>query len=150
MQMGFTKQGTVLLTSGVCTENYTKLPFSFEQEYLYTYLLALYKKIYLKKMNLEFKRTKKFEKTKNEFLEFTRTIWIQEVTNDPIGGKLDEKWKETLQLEHLYAEIKNKYDMVYKDLNIEKTRKMNFFIVVILLGTLIFNIINFILFFLKS
>lgn len=149
-QMGFTKQGSVLLTSSADPENYTRLPFAFEQEYLYTYLLQLYKKIYLQKINLEFKRTKKLEKTRSELLDFTRTIWIQEVTNDSTGSKLDEKWKEILQIEYRYKEIKDKYDIVYKDLNIEKTRKINFLIMAILLGTLTFNIINFILLFLKS
>lgn len=149
MKMGFTKQGTVLLTSSAFPEYYTKLPFAYEREYLYTYLLTLYKKIYLKKMNLEFKRTKNFTKTRNELLEFTRNIWIQEITQDEEGTKLYEKWKQTLELEYLYAEIKNKYDLVYKDLNIEKTKRVNRFIIAILLGTLTFNVINFILMFLK-
>lgn len=145
-QMGFTKQGTVLLTSSVNPENYTKLPFTFEQEYLYTYLLVLYKKIYLKKMNLEFKRTKKFQKTRSELLEFTKTIWMQEVTNDSEGGKIYEKWKKTLELEYLYQETKNKFDIVYKDLNIEKTGKSNYYIIAVLILILVFNIINFITF----
>ncbi len=149
-KMGFTKQGTVLLTSDIYTENYTKLPFTYEQEYLYTYLLTLYKKIYLKKMNLEFKRTKNFEKTRNELLDFTRTIWIQEITQDDEGSRLCEKWKQVLELDYLYAEIKNKYDIVYKDLNIERNRKTNYIIIIVLLGTLIFNIINFILLFFKK
>lgn len=149
IKMGFTKQGTVFLTSSIHPENYTKMPFTFEQEYLYTYVLTLYKKIYLKKMNLEFKRTKKFEKTRNELFDFTREIWIQEITEEEEGSSLYEKWKDTLELEYLYAEIKNKYDIGYKDLNIEKTRKTNYFIIAILVGTLTFNVINFILLYLK-
>lgn len=149
IKMGITKQGTVLLTSSIYTDYYTKVPFAYENEYLYTYLLTLYKKIYLKKMNLEFKRTKDFTKTRNKFLDFTKNIWIQEITQDEQGNMLCEKWKKTLELEYLYAEIKNKYDIVYKDLNIEKNRRINYFIITILLGTLAFNIINFILLFFK-
>lgn len=141
-KIGFTKQGTALLTTDTYPENYTKLPFTFEQEYLYTYLLALYKKIYLKKMNLEFKRTKNFEGTRNKLLEFTREIWIQEITEDDEGCRLYEKWKKTLELDYLYAEIKNQYDMGYKDLNIEKIRKVSYFMIAILAGMLLFNIIN--------
>lgn len=141
-KIGFTKQGTALLTTDTYPENYTKLPFTFEQEYLYTYLLALYKKIYLKKMNLEFKRTKNFEETRNKLLEFTREIWIQEITEDDEGCRLYEKWKKTLELDYLYAEIKNQYDMGYKDLNIEKIRKLSYFMIAILAGMLLFNIIN--------
>lgn len=141
-KIGFTKQGTALLTTDTYPENYTKLPFTFEQEYRYTYLLALYKKIYLKKMNLEFKRTKNFEETRNKLLEFTREIWIQEITEDDEGCRLYEKWKKTLELDYLYAEIKNQYDMGYKDLNIEKIRKLSYFMIAILAGMLLFNIIN--------
>ena len=148
-KIGITKQSSALLTSSVYTENYTKLPFAYEQEYLYTYILALYKKIYLKKMNLEFKRTKHFSKTREELLDFTKDIWIQEITEDDVGSMLYEKWKETLDLEYLYSDIKNKYDMVYKDLNIEKTRKVNYLIIAVLAGSLIFNIINFIMLYLK-
>lgn len=149
-KMGFTKQGTVLLTSNVYTDNYTKLPFLYEQEYIYTYLLALYKKIYLKKMNLEFKKTKDFKKTREKLLNFTRNIWIQEITEDDEGTILYEKWKETLELEYLYAEIKNKYDIEYKDLNLEKSRKLNYIIMAILISTLVFNIVNFIILYFRN
>jgi len=148
-KIGVTKQGSALLTCDNYPENYTKLPFSYEQEYLYTYLLALYKKIYLKKMNLEFKKTNNFAKTREDLLDFTRNIWIQEVTEDDVGSMLYEKWKEILELDYLYADVKNKYDMVYKDLNIEKTTKINYLIVIVLSATLIFNIINFIMLYLK-
>ena len=44
----------------------------------------------------------------------------------------------------------NKYDITYKDLNIEKTNKINLAIIVILAATLTFNIINFILLYFKG
>jgi len=148
-KIGITKQGTALITSSIYTENYTKLPFKYEKEYLYTYILALYKKIYLKKINLEFKKSKNFQKTRNELLSFTTNIWVQEITEDDEGSMLYEKWKQTLELEYLYAQIKNRYDLIYKDLNFEKIRKTNYLIITILIGSLIFNIINFILWFFR-
>lgn len=148
-KIGITKQGTALITSSIYTENYTKLPFKYEKEYLYTYILALYKKIYLKKINLEFKKSKNFQKTRNELLSFTTNIWVQEITEEDEGSMLYDKWKQTLELEYLYAEIKNRYDLIYKDLNFEKTKKTNYLIITILIGSLIFNIINFILWFFR-
>lgn len=148
-KIGFNKQGTMLLTSGANVENYTKLPFIYEREYLYTYILALYKKIYLKKMNIEFQKKAKFVQTREAFLEFTTSFWIQEITNDAEGSKLYEKWKDVLELDYLYTEIKNKYDITYKDLNIEKVNKTNLLIIVVLAATLTFNIINFILLYFK-
>lgn len=145
IKIGITKQGTVLLTSGVNSDNYTKIPFAFEQEYLYTYILALYKKIYLKKVNFEFKKIKNTRKIRDKFIEFTQSIWIQEITNDLEGSKLYQKWMEILELDMLYANAKNKYDMVYKDLKIDKANRVNYVIAVILGLLLIINIINFLI-----
>lgn len=148
-KIGITKQASCLLTSSNYTENYTKLPFAYEQEYLYTYLLALYKKIYLKKLDLEFKRNKKFAESRKKLLDFTRNIWIQEVTEDDMGSMLYKKWEDTLELEYLYLNIKNKYDMVYKELNVERSLRKGDRIILILLGLVMFNIINFIISYLK-
>ena len=149
-KIGFTKQGTAMLTSSTNTENYTKLPFAYEQEYLYTYILVLYRKIYMNMINTEFKTSKNLEQTRAKFLEFTRNIWIQEITADDEGSVLYEKWKQALETEYLYAEIKSKFDMEYKDLNIEKTRRIDRIIIAVLVGTFAFNIINFIMMYLKK
>ena len=149
-KIGFNKQSTALLTSSASVENYTKLPFIYEREYLYTYILALYKKLYLKKINLEFMQKRNFAQTREKFLKFTSDFWIQEITNDMEGSLMYEKWRKTLELDYLYNEIKNKYDITYKDLNIEKTNKINLAIIVILAVTLTFNIINFILLYFKG
>ena len=145
IKMGFTKQGGCLFTTDITTQNYTKLPFDYERSHLYTYILALYKKIYLKKIGLELERSKKFERTRENFLEFTREIWIQEATGDDYGSHIYQKWRETLELDYLYNEIKNKFDIEYKDLNIERTRKLNYGIIFILIAILGFNIVNFLL-----
>lgn len=149
-KLGVTKQGIVLLTSTVNTQNYTKVPYAFEREYLYMYILTLYKKLYLKKVNLELKRTKNFENARQQFIDFTQSIWIQEITNDIGGSRLYHKWKQTLELDSLYLEMKNKYDVVYKDLNIDKNRKISYIIAIVLIGILGLNIINFILLFIKK
>ena len=143
-KIGFTKQATVLLTSTSVSENYTKLPFAYENEYLYTYIFTLYKKIYLKKLSQSFKKNKNFENAKNAFLEFTRDIWLQEVTLNDQGSILYNKWKQILDVEYLYSEIKSKFDIEYKQLNFEKSKKINYFIIALLIGIFIFNIANFI------
>ncbi len=149
-KVGVTKQGTVLLTSTIHTQNYTKVPYAFEREYLYTYILALYKKLYLKKVNLDLKRKKDFENTRTQFIDFTQSIWIQEVTNDIGGSQLYRTWRQTLELDTLYLEMKNKYDVIYKDLNIEKNRKITYVIAIVLFCILGFNIINFILLYMRK
>lgn len=132
-KLGCTKQGATLLASAIYTENYTKLPFVFENEYLYTYLLAIYKKIYFKKLNYELGKDKNFSEINKKFIDFTQKIWIEEVTDDIIGNKLYKKWEKVLELQDLYMAIKIKYDIIYKERNIEKNTKMAHVIAGILL-----------------
>ncbi len=144
-KMGMTSQGVTLFASSIDINNYTILPNEFEQQYLYTYLYELYKKIYLKKLSLEFKHTVGVKNVRRKFIEFTKNIWIQEVTEDETGIIFDHKIKEMLGIEKLYHEVKTEYDVLYKELNIEKNKNLNITIAIILVLTLIFNILNFIL-----
>ena len=57
--------------------------------------------------------------------------------------------KEVLEVEKIYMEAKNKYDILYRELNIEKTQKTSKFILAVLVTTLVFNILNFIVYFKK-
>ncbi len=139
---GCSNIATVLLTSDKNSENYTKLPHIFERQYLYNYIFELYKKISLKKVNNEFKQNRKFEVTKQKFIDFTQKVWIEETTNDNTGSALEDEWSSILKLEEVYHQVKAKYDVLYKNSNIEKTAKTNKIIVVILIILLIINIIN--------
>ena len=71
-------------------------------------------------------------------------MWIQEITEDEIGTIINHKMQEVFELENLYNETKNKYDILYKDLNIEKNKKSTIVISIILIASLIFNVLNFI------
>lgn len=144
-KMGIAKHGITLFASSTDINNYTILPNEFEQQYLYTYIFELYKKIYLKKISLAFKTTTNISKIRKEFIEFTKNIWIQEVTEDEIGTMFDHKVKEVLGLSQLYNEVKNEYDVLYKELNIEKNKNVTIAISIILIVSLLLNIYNFVL-----
>ena len=133
-----------LFSSSADMNNYTILPDEYENQYFYTYILNLYKKIYLKKLQMKFKDSKSIKKARKEFIEFTKNMWIQEITEDEIGTILNHKMQEVFELENLYMETKNKYDVLYKDLNIEKNKKSTVIISIILITSLIFNVLNFI------
>ena len=143
-KLGLTKQGITLFSSATEMNNYTILPEEFETQYFYTYILNLYKKIYLKKLGFEFSNSKNVKKARKKFIEFTKKIWIQEITEDEAGTIINHRLNEVLELDSLYLSTKNKYDVLYKDLNIEKNSKSTIIIEFILLASLIFNIMNFI------
>ena len=150
IKYGATKQSAVVLTSCTNSDNYTKLPHSFEREYLYLYILTLYKKIYLDKLIYDMKTTANFEKIRKKFIKFTQDLWIQEATYDETGSVLSDNWLQTLEIKNKYKQIKDRYDVEYKDYNIEKTKTTNKIITVLLTITLICNFIGFIILYLKS
>ncbi len=145
IKFGFSNQATTLFTSGVDTFNYTKLPFLYEKVYIYMYILQLYKKIHIQRLTEKYKSATEMKKLRKEFLSFTHNIWVQDITNDDIGYMLCNSWTEKLKLEKLYWKLKNEYDILYKESNIEKTTKSNKIIATILIITLILNIINFVI-----
>ena len=144
-KVALSKQGVMLFSSSADMNNYTILPDEYEKQYLYTYILNLYKKIELKKIEQEFKNPKRLKKARNKFIEFTKNMWIQEITEDETGTMLNHKIQEALETEKLFAEVKNKYDILYKDLNIEKNKFATIAKSVVLVASLIFNILNFIM-----
>ena len=143
-KLGLTKVGMTLFASTSDMNNYTILPEEYENQYLYTYILNLYKKIYLKKIENDFKTGRNVKKTRKKFIEFTKKLWIQEITEDETGTLLNHKLQEVFEMEKLYTDVKSKYDLLYKELNIEKNRRSTIAIAIILVVSLIFNVLNFI------
>ena len=131
-----------VICSGIDTYNYTKLPYEYENQYFYLYILALYKKIFLMKLNAEFRQYDVIVKMRESFTQFTRKLWNKEVTLDDTGALYYKTLIKTLELEELYSEIQNKYEVIYKELNIEKNNTYYPIIVILLIFSLIFNTIN--------
>lgn len=142
-KISYTKQGVMLLTTGIDPYNYTKLPHSYERQYLCTYILSLYQKIYLKKLETQFKSIISTKKARQKFVTFTKDLWIQEITNQNEGSNIYQEYKNSQELDQIYNSIKNKYDIAYKELNLEKESKINKMILLILAISLLLNIINF-------
>lgn len=145
-RFGFTKQSASLMTSSIDINNYTKLLFDYENEYFYTLIISLYQRIYLKKLENEFRSRKDINSIRRRFTKFTKELWLEEITNSATGTIFYNKWKEVFELQEIYDEIKNKYDVIYKELNIEKSRSTNKIILVALIISLLLNILNFITF----
>ena len=141
-RFGFTKQSASLITSNIDINNYTKLLFDYENQYFYTLLISLYKRIYLKKLENDFKDKVDMESLRAKFSKFTKEIWTSEITNSQTGTLFYNKWKEVFELQEIYDEIKNKYDVIYKESKIEKNIKINKIISIALIISLLLNIIN--------
>lgn len=140
IKYGFTATSTVLFTSSINTSNFTLVPQKFESEYLYTYILILYKKIFLNKLNYEF--SIKFNKAEQDLIDFTKRLWIQNITNEEFGTLLEKSWIDNLEINSMYSKIKSEYDVTYKRHNVEQLSKNNKITRVILITILIINIIT--------
>ena len=144
-KMGLTKRCVSLLASSSDMNNYTILPEEYENQYFYTYIFALYKRIYLKKLGLECKEAINKRKTRKKFIDFTKNIWIQEVSENEIGTLINQKLQEVFELDELYYKIKTEYDTMYKELKIEKNSRITVAITIVLVASLLFNVLNFIM-----
>ena len=140
IRYGFTFASTVLLTSNVNTTNFTIVPQKFESEYLYTYLLILYKKMLINKLNYEFGN--QFKNAEKDLIEFTKKLWIQDITNEEFGRRLEQNWMENLEIDAVFAKLKNEYDITYKKYNVEEMNKNNKITRVIVGVILIINLIT--------
>ena len=76
-------------------------------------------------------------------MDFTKNVWIQEITNDSTGTQIFNMWKQILETNEIYNDMRNKYNILYKELNIEKEAKTNKIISILLVVSLIVNIIIF-------
>ena len=142
-KFGISKQGVVLFTSDASMNNYTVLPNDFETVYLYTYIVNLYKKLYLKKLEYDFQNISKAKNARKKFVDFTKNLWIQEITEDEVGSVLNYNISKILQINKVYQKIKNQYDILYKEYHVESNTKMLMVFSVILIVLLIFNILNY-------
>ena len=87
------------------------------------------KKFYLAKVNYELDR----KDCQQEFLSFTKNFLIEEVSNDETEKLFGEKLSEKLDIDRMFNKIKNKYDMLYKSTNVEKTKiKQNIIILILI------------------
>lgn len=145
IRYGIANTGTVLLTSDINTSNYTTVAQKYQSEYLYTYILELYKKFLLKKLSEDFNKTNNFKKVEHKFLDFTKRLWIQEVTNDEFGKQLCKIWDDNLDIEEIFLKLKNKYDVLYKKYNIEKSTEKNGKLSIAMVILIVIGVINLIL-----
>ena len=134
-----TKSNCNVLCSAVDMYNYTKLPYEYETMIFYTYILRLYQKIYLRYVNDQFKKYSKILKIRKSFIEFTKTLWAKDVTTDDTGTLYYKILGNTFELDELFEQIRKKYEIIYKDLDIEKNNRNYSVLVMLLILSMITN-----------
>lgn len=109
------------------------------EAYEYTYILELYKMIYLDKINNEIVNPNKFNRVRNEFVIFTQEIYDVQITDKDL---IYEKIEKNLEIEELYVKVENKFDLLYKNNKLNEKRQNINICIILLVILIIIGIIN--------
>lgn len=139
---GFANNATVLLTSDSNIQNYTSLLYEYENVQLYHFIYYLHQKIHLNKLNYEIKQARNFENIKSRFINFAKKDFIYEITNNSNGIILDKYYRREQNLDENFIRIKAKYDLLYKEYEIDKTNRRHKWIAIIIGIIIAINLIK--------
>ncbi len=107
--------------------------------YLYTYILELFKLIYLKKLENAIQNPNIFDKARNEYVNFTKEIYDVKITDK---NDIQQKWEKDLELEKLHVSIDNKFDLLYKNNKLNENLEIKKILIILFIVLIIIGIIN--------
>ena len=140
-KLGITKSGMGLYASSVDNYNYTKLPYYYENKYIYTLIIRLYQKEY---MNSIIQNKENIKTLKQRYHIFQNKIFRPEVTKDEIGTQLYKEAENVFELQPLLEQTKEMYELTCQEQTLEKEKKTNQILMALLGVSVILNIVNFI------
>lgn len=88
------------------------------------------------------KQARNFENIKLKFIDYAKKDFIYEITNNTKGIILDKYYRKEQAVDELFARIKVKYDLLYKEYEINKTNKHHEWIAVIIGIIIVINLIK--------
>lgn len=112
------------------------------QPEFYAYILELYKMIYLNRIQKEIQNENLFDKTRNNFVDFTEKVYNIEVTDKKSGLDLCKKWSKSLKLEEAYLKIDNEFDLLYKNNKLNYNKNLTRWSIILFVIAIIIGIIN--------
>ena len=126
-------------------ESYDILAVSKEENesYIYLYVLELYKMIYLEIIAKEIQNSEKFDKAREEFVEFTTKVFNVKITDNKEGYELAEKIEKTLELDKQYIKVDDEFDLIYKNNKLNDKEFNKKFLIAVLVVLLILGLLNF-------
>ncbi len=138
VKIGFTNESMNLLTNNLENSNFTKLPYEYENKYLYNLIFNLYKKELLeniKNNNLKLNLRDNHEKNKID-------LFNTELTEDSVGIKINNKLNQIFNIDKELEKLEKIYRKKFEFKIIKNYKNMEKIIFIILLISLIFNITN--------
>lgn len=139
---GLTSKTSNLLTSSIETYNYTKLIEEYNNQYFFTYIINLYKKIYLERL---FSRIEKNPKKAYDGFSKIKEVILVEPTKNIFGLEYAKGLDKVLGIEEIYIKISIEITKVAEKIAIERSNFVNKGILIALGLSMIINIVNFII-----
>ena len=151
IKRGFTKTSFTLFTSGIETTNFTRIPYEYENQHLYTFILRLYQKIFMQKIiNDEKNEKENIKDIMNMYVNFIGKFYFSEISNTDVVTENYKKWERVLEIKTINSEVLSKYDSIYKKISLLQNRKYNKIMYITVGITFILTIINIILFIMRG
>lgn len=113
-----------------------------EIEYLYIYIITLYKYVMLNKLDKAMENKESFDKNRNEFVKFVQGIYSKKITENLSGNKMENDWEQKLGLDKLYISVENKFDILYRNIKLDNHNTMFRIIIILLVVLIIIGTIN--------
>ena len=113
-----------------------------KKEYIYLYILQLYKMIFMHKTLKEIQISSRFNKVRTEFVQFVEQIYYTRATDNIEAVELCGKWEEALELEKLQLKIDNEFDLIYKNNKLNDNIKVKRLFILLFAIAIIIGIIN--------
>ena len=112
---GFSRESGLIMASEVEKYNITYMPHTFEKNYFYMLLLAIYQRISLINLSQELISGDKTKanKLQGKLTRFTQITWFSQITNSENGMDIWKKWKDAFELENLYEEVHRQCNEYY-------------------------------------
>lgn len=112
-----------------------------KEEYIYLYILQLYKMIFMHKVLKEIQTPARFNKVRTEFVTFIEKICNTRATDNPDAIAMCIKWEEALDLERLQLRIDNEIDLIYRNNKLNDNIRVQricilLFVITIIIGTI--------------
>lgn len=109
---GFTKMSGVVFASATDHFNCTKLPYYYENVYLYIMLYAFYQRLSYVLLLKEIENIKNKNLVKNKILKMARTSTLGQVSSAEHGMMLWQSWSKTFGLDEMYKSMMDCYNIL--------------------------------------
>ena len=138
---GFSRESLVVLVSDKEKYNITRLPYVFENTYMYMFLLAFYQRIRLLNFSQDLMENNRsmVKKLNKELTNFTHFSWFSQITNSEHGMDIWKCLQNSFELELLYEEVHKEYAEYYEFVATQVQGRINSLLILIYIVSVIFS-----------